>query len=96
MPRAAYILIAVLAFLLGAVVVAVNSDALRVDVLLARIELTTGQWLVIAFALGWGAGVLAAWRFVRKLTTERADLRRNLRLAEAELRNLRALPHDGT
>jgi hypothetical protein len=50
---------------------------------------------VIAFIIGWLAGVFAAWRFVRRLTTERADLRRNLRLAEAELRNLRAVPHDG-
>jgi hypothetical protein len=95
MPRAAYILIGVLAFLLGAVIVAVNSERLRVDVLFTRIELSTVQWLVIAFLLGWAAGVVAAWRFVRRLTTERADLRRNLRLAEAELRNLRAVPHDG-
>ena len=95
MPRAAYILIGALAFLLGAVVVAVNAERLRVDVLFTRIELTTGQWLIIEFALGWAAGVAAAWRFVRRLTTERADLRRNLRLAEAELRNLRAVPHDG-
>jgi uncharacterized integral membrane protein len=95
MPRAAYILVIVLVFLLGAVVAAVNIERLRVDVLFAEIELTTGQWLMIAFVIGWLAGVCAAWRFVRKLTTERADLRRNLRLAEAELRNLRAVPHDG-
>jgi hypothetical protein len=95
MPRAAYILIGVLAFLLGAVIVAVNNERLRVDVLFTHIELTAGQWLVIAFVIGWAGGVFAAWRFVRKLTGERADLRRNLRLAEAELRNLRAVPHDG-
>jgi lipopolysaccharide assembly protein A len=95
MPRAAYILIGALAFLLGAVVVAVNEERLRVDVLFTEIELSTGQWLVIAFVIGWVAGVFSAWRFVRRLTLERADLRRNLRLAEAELRNLRAVPHDG-
>jgi hypothetical protein len=95
MPRAAYILIGVIAFLLGAVVVAVNGERLRVEVLFAQIELTTGQWLLIAFAIGWLAGVFAAWRFVRRLTSERADLRRNLRLAEAELKNLRIVPHDG-
>ena len=95
MPRAGFILIGVLVFLLGAVIVAVNDDRLRVEVLFAEIELTTGQWLVIAFLIGWAAGVGAAWRFVRRLTTERADLRRNLRLAGAELKNLRAVPHDG-
>lgn len=96
MPRAAYILIGVCVFLLGAVIVAVNAERLRVDLLFAELELTTGQWLVIAFLVGWLAGVVAAWRFVRRLTTERADLRRNLRLAEAELKNLRAVPHDGS
>lgn len=96
MPRAGFILIGVLVFLLGAVIVAVNEDRLRVEVLFAEIELTTGQWLVIAFLVGWVAGVGAAWRFVRRLATECADLRRNLRLAEAELKNLRAVPHDGT
>lgn len=95
MRRAGYILVGVLVFLLGALIVAVNEEGLRVELLFAEIELTTGQWLVIAFLIGWLAGVGAAWRFVRRLATERADLRRNLRLAEAELRNLRAVPHDG-
>lgn len=96
MRRAVYILIGVLVFLLGAVIVAVNEDGLRVELLFAEIELTAGQWLVIAFVVGWVAGVGAAWRFVRRLAAERADLHRNLRLAEAELKNLRAVPHDGT
>lgn len=95
MRRAGYILVGVLVFLLGALIVAVNEEGLRVELLFAEIKLTTGQWLVIAFLIGWLAGVGAAWRFVRRLATERADLRRNLRLAEAELRNLRAVPHDG-
>ena len=95
MPRAVYILTGVFVFLLGAVIAAVNDGRLRVELLFGEVELTTGQWLVIAFLLGWGAGVAAAWRFVRRLTSERADLRRNLRLSEAELKNLRAVPHDG-
>ena len=95
MPRAVYILTGVFVFLLGAVIAAANDGRLRVELLFGEVELTTGQWLVIAFLLGWGVGVAAAWRFVRRLTSERADLRRNLRLAEAELKNLRAVPHDG-
>ena len=50
--------------------------------------------MVVAFILGWLAGIASAWNFVRKLTNERAKLRRNLRLAEAEIRNLRPLPQD--
>ncbi len=95
MPRVLYILSGVFVFLIGAVIAAVNDGRLRVELLFGEVELTSGQWLVIAFLLGWGAGVGAAWRFVRRLTSERAELRRNLRLAEAELKNLRAVPHDG-
>jgi len=95
MPRVVYILSGVFIFLIGAVIAAVNDGRLRVELLFGEVELTTGQWLVIAFLLGCGAGVGAAWRFVRRLTGERAELRRNLRLAEAELKNLRAVPHDG-
>ena len=50
--------------------------------------------MVVAFILGWLAGIASAWNFVRKLTNERAELRRNLRIAEAEIRNLRPLPQD--
>lgn len=96
MPRPLYVACIVLVFLLGAAIVAVNGEPLSVELLLARLQLTTGQWLVIAFTLGWGAGVFSAWRFVRRLTQERAALRRSLRLAEAELKNVRPLPRDGS
>lgn len=96
MPRPLYVACIVLVFLLGAAIVAVNGEPLSVELLLARLQLTTGQWLVIAFVLGWGAGVFSAWRFVRRLTQERAALRRSLRLAEAELKNVRPLPRDGS
>lgn len=95
MPRPMFVVCAILVFALGAALVAVNSEALQVELLLARVELTTGQWLVAAFLLGWVAGVISAWRFVRRLTQERADLRRSLRLAEAELKNVRSVSRDG-
>ncbi len=95
MPRPLFIICALLVFALGAMLAAVNPQALRVELLFAEVELTRGQWLIVAFVLGWLAGVASAWQFVRRLTQERADLRRHLRLAEAELRNVRPLPRDG-
>lgn len=95
MPRPLFVVCAILVFALGAAIVAVNSEALQVELLLARVELTAGQWLVLAFVLGWLAGVASAWSFVRRLTQERADLRRSLRLAEAELKNVRSVSRDG-
>ncbi|NJM92734.1 MAG: LapA family protein [Rhodospirillaceae bacterium] len=49
----------------------------------------------MSFICGWIAGLLSAWHFVRRLTRERAHLRRQLRLAEAELKNVRPLSRDG-
>jgi uncharacterized membrane protein len=95
MPRFVYIVCIVLVFALGALIVALNAEFMRVELLFGSIELSSGQWLVIAFFLGWVAGVISAWHFVRKLTQERGDLRRKLRLAEAELKNVRPLPRDG-
>jgi len=95
MPRFLYIVCIVLVFALGALIVAFNAEFMRVELLFGSIELSSGQWLVIAFLLGWVAGVISAWHFVRKLTQERGDLRRKLRLAEAELKNVRPLPRDG-
>jgi uncharacterized membrane protein YciS (DUF1049 family) len=94
MPRALFIVICLLAFFIGAALVAANNGPVRVDLLITEVELTRGQLLVVAIVVGWLAGVASAWRFVRKLTRERAELRRNLRLAEAEIKNLRPLPQD--
>ena len=94
MPRALFILICLLVFLTGTALVAANGAPVRVDLLIAEVELTRGQLMVTAFVLGWLAGIASAWSFVRKLTSERTQLRRSLRLAEAEIRNLRPLPQD--
>jgi uncharacterized membrane protein YciS (DUF1049 family) len=94
MPRALFIVICLLVFFAGTALVAANGAPVRVDLLITEVEVTRGQLMVTAFILGWLAGVASAWSFVRKLTSERAQLRRNLRLAEAEIRNLRPLPQD--
>jgi uncharacterized membrane protein YciS (DUF1049 family) len=94
MPRALFIAICLLVFFTGTALVAANGAPVRVDLLITEVEVTRGQLMVTALIMGWLAGVASAWRFIRKLTSERAQLRRNLRLAEAEIRNLRPLPQD--
>jgi len=95
MPRPLFVICLLLVFALGAIVAAVNPQALRVELMFAEVELTRGQWLIVAFLCGWGAGLLSAWHFVRRLVRERRELRRQLRLAEAELKNIRPFPRDG-
>ena len=74
--------------------VAANGAPGRVALPLAPVDCPRAQLMDTAFVLGWLAGIASAWSFVRKLTSERTELRRSLRLAEAEIRNLRPLPQD--
>ena len=67
MPRWFFILICLLVFIAVAALVAANSAPVRVDLLVTELELTTGQLMVVAFILGWLAGIASAWNFVRKL-----------------------------
>ena len=60
MPRPLFFVCILLVFALGAAIAAVNPQALRVELLFAEVELTRGQWLIVAFLCGWLAGVLSA------------------------------------
>lgn len=48
--------------------------------------------MVILFAMGWGMGLLMACVFLIGTRLENFRLRRRLKLAESELRNLRVMP----
>ena len=93
MPRAAFVVCLLVVFILGAGLVALNSTSLQIELLIARPQLTVGQWLVVVFIAGWFAGIATVWHYVRKLRRARRDLRRQVRLAESELKVLR--PHLG-
>lgn len=95
-PRAIFIVCLIVAFVLGAIFVAVNTGPLRVELLLARPQLTVGQWLIGIFLVGWLAGVATVWRSILAMRRERKALRRKLRLAEAELKIVRPLSGNGS
>jgi uncharacterized membrane protein YciS (DUF1049 family) len=85
------------ALLLAAVVFAYNNPGtIALDVGVARLEqVPIGTAFAVAFACGWAAGLLSAGMVVLKAANERRRLRRNLRNAENEVRNLRSLSlHD--
>jgi hypothetical protein len=71
--------------------VRLNGVATQVDLLLAVVPATVGQALVVAFLAGWLAGVGGALLWVARLARERRELARALRLAEGEIRTLRAV-----
>jgi uncharacterized membrane protein len=77
--------------LLAADFVRLNGAATRVDLYFAALPATVGEALVAAFAAGWALGVGGALFWVARLARERRALARALKLAEGEVRTLRAV-----
>jgi uncharacterized membrane protein YciS (DUF1049 family) len=88
------VLIALLAVLLFAAVVFAysNPGTLTLDVGVARLDgVPIGGAFAVAFALGWAAGLASAALTMLKGANERRRLRRHLRRAENEARDLRGV-----
>jgi uncharacterized integral membrane protein len=83
----------VLAFLvlLAMLFTSLNQQRFDVDIAFARIEVSSGLALLIAFAAGLLAGSFARSRWVSALLAERGRLRHALRLAEQRLGGTQAV-----
>ena len=82
--------------LLAAIFTYSNPDSIAVDIGFVRLEEGSMSIAFAAcFAVGWLFGLFSAGIAVMRIVRERRQLRRNLRLAEAEVTSLRSLPlHD--
>jgi uncharacterized integral membrane protein len=74
-----------------AVFVRLNASAVAVDFYLAVWPATIGRALIAAFGVGLIVGAALAISSVLRLTRERRDLKRALKLAEGEIKTLRAV-----
>jgi uncharacterized integral membrane protein len=89
-----------LAILFAVLIMAVfaynNPDRIAVDLGVVRIEgVPVSIAFVVCLALGWVFGLISAGIALLRMSGERRRLRRDLRLAEAEVKSLRSLPlHD--
>ena len=80
----------VLLALLCAGFVRLNTLPTRVELFVTSLTASVGQALVVAFVVGWVVGLLGALSFALRLARERSALHKALRLAEGEVRTLRA------
>lgn len=96
MRKTVLLLVLLVLALLTAVFAFNNPDRIAVDVGFARIEdVSLSLAFLVCFALGWLFGAASAGIALFRIVGERRRLRRDLRLAEAEVRTLRSLPlHD--
>lgn len=95
LQRIGYIVLLLLFLLVAAVFAFANPAPISVDVGFTRFEqVSMSLAFTVTFALGWVFGLLSVAIGLLRMLRERARLRRELRLAEAELRSLRSLPLD--
>ena len=89
--RLALALLFVLVALICAGFVRLNGAPTQVDLYFGIVPVSVGQALIGAALLGWLAGMAGALAWSLGLVRERRALARALRLAEGELRTLRAI-----
>jgi uncharacterized integral membrane protein len=68
-----------------------NGAPVPVDLYVAVVAAPLGEALIVALLAGGLAGTLGSYLWVRRLRRERRELARQLRLAEGEVRTLRAV-----
>ena len=72
-----------------------NSAPVRIDLGLIMPELPLSLVLLLAVGVGLLLGAFASAFYFMRIKKENADLRRQSRLAEQEVKNLRSLPISG-
>lgn len=94
--KAALVLALLLAVLVAAVFAYNNPEQIAIDVGFMRIEsVPVPVAFVVCLAIGWVFGLISAGVALLRMSRERRRLRRELKLAEAEVKSLRSLPlHD--
>ena len=79
--------------LLTAVFAYNNPDTVALDVGFTRLEsVSIALAFAVCFAIGWVFGLITAGFALFRMTRERRRLRRDLKLAEAEVSSLRSYP----
>lgn len=92
MLRLVTVIILIVIFAAGATLGFTNGDTVRFHYLFGTVEVRIAVLVLIAFAAGAGLAVLLAGLRMLGLHREVRRLRRQLRDAETELKNLRNLP----
>ncbi len=86
------LLAAALLLLVVGVFALINPGSIELDLAFGSYEFMTGEAFAWALGLGWLWGVISVMAYVFKLWGERRSLRKQIRVANTELNNLRSLP----
>lgn len=87
-----FLLLVVVVLLVSALFASQNPGVIELDLIFAKIEVLKSLAFTMTLAAGWVLGLLSASLYVVKSINERRKLRKTIKLAEIELKNLRNLP----
>jgi len=69
-----------------------NPGMIEVDLAVKKVETSIPLAFTVAFVAGWLFGLACLAAYIIRLINERRQLRKSVRLAEAEVSSLRSLP----
>lgn len=87
-----YLLLIILVILAGASFASLNPGNIKLDLAFGVIDVKVSLAIVVTFLIGWLVGLLTMTGGLLKLLNDRRKLKRSVKLADAEVSNLRRLP----
>lgn len=87
-----FILLLLIVFLGSWIFASANPGVIELDLIFGKLEVLKAMAFTVTLAIGWLLGMLSAGLYIVKSMAERRKLRKSIKLAEIELKNLRSLP----
>ena len=87
-----FVLMAIVVVLASAMFAHKNPGTVEVDLIVQTYEPVKSVAFVVTLALGWLMGIATASVYLLKSVNEKRKLKKNIKMAEVELKNLRSLP----
>ncbi len=87
-----FLLLLLVVFLASWVFASANPGVIELDLIFGKVEVLKALAFTATLAVGWVLGVLSGSLYLLKSMAERRKLRKSIKLAEIELKNLRSLP----
>lgn len=87
-----FILLLIVVLLVSLLFASQNPGTIELHLIFGKVEVLKALAFTLTLALGWLLGLLSASMYILRFMAERRKLRKTVKLAEIELKNLRSLP----
>ncbi len=87
-----FVVLAIVVVLASAMFANKNPGKIELDLIVHTYEVVTALAFTVALIAGWLLGIATASLYLLKAANEKRKLKKNIKMAEVELKNLRSLP----